>query len=79
MRLSDEEMEIFDAACADPNNAFAQELMNVFGAEKAFQIIDHMPSVPLWLLVDVISHLWKALTYELQRHPHPARALGIAE
>lgn len=79
MRLSDEEMELFDAACADPSNAFAQELMNVFGAEKAFQIIDHMPSVPLGLLVDVISHLWKALTYELQRRPPGSSGLGLRE
>lgn len=72
-------MELFEAACADPTNAFAQELMNVFGAEKAFQILAHLPSVPLGLLVDVISHLWKALTYEELRRPGGSRALGLLE
>jgi hypothetical protein len=60
-------MELFDAACLDPANDFAQELMNVFGAEKAFQILDHMPTVPLGLFVDVISHLWRAVNHEAVR------------
>ncbi len=72
MRLSDGEMELFDAACADPQNAYAQELLNVFGAEKPFQILDHMPLIPLGLLVDVISHLWRALNHEIQRRPRGA-------
>ena len=79
MRLSDEEMELFDAACTDPHNAFAQELMNVFGSEQAFQILEHMPTVPLGLLVDVISHLWKALNYELQRRDPGAQPLGLPD
>jgi hypothetical protein len=65
--MSREEMEMFDAACADPKNEFAQELLNVFGAEKAIQILDHMPTVPLGLLVDVVSHLWRAMNHEASR------------
>ena len=65
--MSSLEMEMFDAACSDPHNEFAQELLNVFGAEKAIQILDHMPMVPLGLLVDVVSHLWRALNHEAAR------------
>lgn len=79
MRLSEEEMELFNAACTDPHNAFAQELMNVFGSEQAFQILDHMPTVPLGLLVDVISHLWKALNHELQRREWRGKPLGLPD
>ena len=67
MKMSSEEMALFDAACADPHNEFAQELLNVFGAERAIQILEHMPMVPLGLLVDVVSHLWRALNYEAGR------------
>lgn len=79
MRLSNEEMDLFHSACGDPHNAFAQDLVNVFGSEEAFQILDHMPSVPLGLLVDVISHLWKALNYELQRRQPGAEPLGLPD
>jgi hypothetical protein len=72
-------MDLFNSACADPQNAFAQELMNVFGSEKAFQILDHMLIVPLGLLVDVVSHLWKALNYELQRRQPGAKPLGLPD
>ena len=79
MRLSEKEMDLFNSACTDPHNAFAQDLMNVFGSEEAFQILDHMPIVPLGLLVDVIIHLWKALNYELQRRQPGAQPLGLPE
>ncbi len=67
MRLSPEEMDLFNASCADSTNTHAQELMNVFGAEQAMTILDYMPAVPLGLLVDVISHIWLALTHETRR------------
>jgi len=79
MRLSDKEMDLFNSACGDPHNVFAQELVNVFGSEEAFKILDHMPTVPLGLLVDVISHLWKALNYELQRRDSDAQSLGLPD
>lgn len=60
-------MELFTASCADPMNSHAQELLNVFGAEEAMTILDHMPAVPLGLLVDVISHIWHALSHETLR------------
>ena len=77
--MSELEMDLFDAACADPQNGFAQELMNVFGTDHAIQILEHMPSVPLGLLVDVVSHLWKALNYELQRRSPGAEPLGAPD
>ena len=79
MRLSELEMDLFQAACIDPHNTFAQELMNVFGCEEAMQIIEDMPRVPLGLLVDVVSHLWKAVNHELQRRHPGAEPLGVPD
>ena len=60
-------MDLFSAACADPENAHAQELVNLFGAEEALDILQHLPAVPLGILVDVITHIWHALTVEHRR------------
>ena len=67
MRLSDEEMGLFEAACADPGNDAAQELINLFGAESAIEIMDRMVTVPIGILIDVITHLWYAINFELRR------------
>jgi hypothetical protein len=67
MRLSTEEMALFEAGCADPTNAAAQELINLFGAESAIQIMDRMVTVPIGILIDVVTHLWYAIHYELRR------------
>lgn len=67
MRLSPEEMELFEASCRDAENVHAQELLNVFGAERALDVLKHMPTIPLGLLVDIISHLWRAMNHEMRR------------
>ena len=67
MRLSDEEMELFEAACADVHNDAAQELINLFGAESAIRILELMVTVPIGILVDVVTHLWYAINFELRR------------
>jgi hypothetical protein len=67
MRLSDEEMGLFEAACADAHNDAAQELINLFGAESAIEILDRMVTVPIGILVDVVTHLWYAINFELRR------------
>lgn len=41
--------------------------MNLFGSERALQVLEQMPIVPLGLLIDVVSHLWHAMTVEMQR------------
>lgn len=67
MKLSDGEMLLFNAACANPQNEHAQDLLNVFGAERAVEILDKMTTIPLGIVVDVVSHLWLALSAEAKR------------
>ena len=64
MRLSTEEMVLFNSACSNPNNLHAQDLLNVFGAERAIDILDKMTTIPLGIVVDVVSHMWNALAFE---------------
>jgi hypothetical protein len=64
MRLTIEEMELFEAACADRGNDAAQELLNVFAVERGIDVLPHLPTVPLGLLADLASHLWRAVNHE---------------
>ena len=57
-------MDLFHAACADQNNAAAQELLNVFGVERAMDVLMQLPSIPLGLLAEIVSHLWRAINTE---------------
>ena len=75
MRLSDEEMALLDAACANPDNIHGQNLLNVFGAERAIEIVERMPTIPIGIVVDVVSHLWMALSFEAKRLGIPDFAL----
>lgn len=61
MRLDRDEMTLFTAACADPGNAPAQELLNVFGADTPEKILESMPAVPLGLLTELVGHIWRAI------------------
>ena len=67
MRLSSHEMELFESACANSENTHAQDLLNVFGAERALEVLQKMPMVPLGIVIDVVRHLWLALTFEAYR------------
>jgi hypothetical protein len=67
MRLSEEEMDLFSAACHDPGNLHAVELLNLFGADQALQILEQVSSIPLGLFVDVATHIWHALHHEAVR------------
>ncbi|HUP47759.1 MAG TPA: hypothetical protein VNA04_03110 [Thermoanaerobaculia bacterium] len=67
MRLDRDEMVLFQAACADPGNLSAQELLNVFGAETAEKVLESVPSVPLGLLADLVGHIWKAIDEARER------------
>ena len=64
MKLTPEEMDLFHAACADPNNAAAQELLNVFAVEHPLDVLLLLPTVPLGLLAEIVSHLWRAINLE---------------
>ena len=61
MRLDRDEMVLFEAACANPRNLPAQELMNVFGVESAEKVLESIPNVPLGLFADLVGHIWKAI------------------
>ena len=64
MRLTAKEMELFEAACADHRNDAAQELLNVFAVERAVDVLLQLPTVPLGLLADLASHLWRAVNHK---------------
>ncbi len=67
MRLTPEEMDLFHAACADPRNEAAQELLNLFAADHPIDVLLQLPSVPLGLLAELVSHLWRAINAEHRR------------
>ena len=64
MRLTPEEMDLLHAACADVDNEAAQELMNLFAAEHPIDVLLQLPSVPLGLLAEMVTHLWRAINAE---------------
>ncbi len=67
MQLAREEALLFDAACSDAGNVFAQELLNVFGAQDACEVLGQLDRAPIGVFVDLISHLWYAVLYEVRR------------
>ena len=73
MRLEREELALFEAACADPGNLHAQELMNMFGAEDAGCVLQNLPSVPIGLFADLVGHIWHAIDEARQRNRFQAR------
>lgn len=64
MKLTPEEMDLFHAACADPHNVPAQELLNLFAVEHPLDILLLLPTVPLGLLSEMVSQLWRAINVE---------------
>jgi hypothetical protein len=64
MRLTIQEMDLFDAGCHDPGNGAAQELLNLFAVENGVDVILLLPSVPPGLLEKIVSHFWRAINCE---------------
>ena len=64
MRLTPEEMDLFDSACSDLANAAAQELLNLFGVERGIDVLVQLPTIPLGLFSELVSHLWRAINDE---------------
>ena len=73
MRLEREELALFEAACADPGNLHAQELLNMFGAEDADCILQNLPGVPIGLFAELVGHIWHAIDEARQRDRFKAR------
>ncbi len=67
MKLTPEEMDLFHAACADLRNEAAQELLNVFAVDRPMDVLLLLPTVPLGLLSEMVSHLWRAINHEHRR------------
>jgi hypothetical protein len=67
MQLTREEAVLFDAACSDAENVFAQELLNLFGVECADEVLVQLDFAPIGIFVDLISHIWYAVLYEARR------------
>jgi hypothetical protein len=64
MRLNIQEVDLFDAGCRDPGNWAAQELLNLFAVENGVDVILLLPTIPLGLLEEFASHLWRAINCE---------------
>jgi hypothetical protein len=67
MKLTPEEMDLFHAACADLGNEPAQELLNLFAVERPLDVLIQLPTVPLALLAELVSHLWRAINTEYRK------------
>ena len=75
MKLSHDEMVLRNAACSNPENVHGQDLLNVFGAERAIEIVEKMTTIPLGVVVEGMAHLWHALNFEAERLAVPNFAL----
>ena len=64
MRLSPDDMHLFERACANTGNVHAQELLNFFAVESAIDVLDNLAFAPLGILADLIAHLWRAVEHE---------------
>ena len=67
MKLSADQIELFEAGCRNRENDAAQELLNVFGVAQAREVLDRLPSVPVEILSDLASHFWQAMDHEAKR------------
>jgi hypothetical protein len=64
MRLSPDDMRLFEKACTNELNLHAQELMNFFAVGTAGQVLEQLGNAPLGILADLIAHLWRAVELE---------------
>lgn len=67
MKLTPEEMDLFHAACGDPRNQAAQDLLNLFAVERPLDVLIQLPTVPLGLLAELVSCLWRAINNEYRK------------
>jgi hypothetical protein len=67
MQLDPEEALLFEAACSDTGNAFAQELLNVFGVERATDLLAQVDLAPIGVYVDLLGHVEYAVFHEARR------------
>ena len=67
------------AACNDPRNDAAQELLNVCGVSTADDLLAQMPSMPVAILGDLVARFWDAVNAEVVRaeEGHGAAGNGV--
>lgn len=68
MRLTTDETRVFEAACADRQNLFAQELLNVFAASTAAAVLRHIATAPIGFHEALVRHIRQAIDEQKQRH-----------
>jgi hypothetical protein len=64
MRLTPDDMHLFETACGNSANIHAQELLNFFAVETADEVLAQLSFAPLGILADLIAHLWRAVERE---------------
>ena len=67
MRLSESDLALLRAGCADPWNEPAQELLNVLGVATADDLIVELSSMPLAIIGDITGRVWDAVNSEVIR------------
>ena len=67
MRITTEELALFTAACADRNNARAQDVVNVLGTPSAAEIVQLIASLPPEVRRDLEKHVQEAIDEQRRR------------
>jgi hypothetical protein len=67
MKLGLDDVDNFRAACVDPWNDAAQELLNVFGVSTADELLAQMSTMPVSILSDLVARFWDAVNAEVIR------------
>ena len=71
MRVTSEELALFEAACADPNNARAQQLVNVLGTTSGAAIVSQIGSLPVEIQADLQKYVRDAIDEQRRRVKRP--------
>ena len=68
MQLSGDETVHFTAACGDRCNSAAQELLNLFAATTANQVLAQVSGAPRTVRDDLVRHIKEAIDEQKRRH-----------
>lgn len=71
MPLSATELRLLEEACVNRENRTARELLNVFGAKTAAEILGNIADAPVTIRGDFMTQVRKAI--EEQRRFRPRR------
>ena len=71
MKLSPEDMRTFEQACADRGNRAAEQLVNVFGAASAAEIVAQLNEIPAPLHEELAKQVQEAINEQKRRIRKP--------